>query len=196
VVNSDYEKGGTWAGALEQLEKLQFVPVYVRSNGETSDGIKALRHKGALPWPNPETPEALADVLVADVSQSRPEQNELFSSVPEGSQDAREIRQGPLADNAPSLQARVELSSTAAGDSSLHVSAESASTPAAELFAKVRELLGQMKTPRTDAEIAADLQVSKSQAKEWLQRLVKEGVLKKYTKPVRYGPKSQNSLLD
>jgi predicted ArsR family transcriptional regulator len=44
--------------------------------------------------------------------------------------------------------------------------------------------------------VAADLQVSKSQAKEWLQRLVKEGVMEKHTRPVRYGLKSQRSLLE
>src|SRR5205085_4954340 len=57
VVSSDYEKGGTWAGAVEQLDKLRLVPVYVRSNGTTSIGLEALQHKGALPWPDPETPE-------------------------------------------------------------------------------------------------------------------------------------------
>ncbi len=45
VVSSDYEKGGTWAGAVEQLEKLQFVPVYVRSNGFEQLGSGG---KGAL----------------------------------------------------------------------------------------------------------------------------------------------------
>jgi predicted ArsR family transcriptional regulator len=73
---------------------------------------------------------------------------------------------------------------------------ESPLTPADERFAKVRELLEKMTTPKTDAEVAADLRVSKSQAKEWLQRLVKEGVLEKHTKPVRYGPKVQRSLLE
>jgi len=62
-VNSDYEKGGTWAGAVEQLDKLRLVPVYVRSNGQPGKGLEALRHRGALPWQNPETPEALAEAL-------------------------------------------------------------------------------------------------------------------------------------
>ena len=85
VVSSDYEKGGTWAGAVEQLEKLRLVPVYVRSNGETGKGLEALRRKGALPWPNPETPEALAEVLAVEVSprKAAPGQSELFSSVRE-----------------------------------------------------------------------------------------------------------------
>jgi DNA processing protein len=36
VVSSDLNKGGTWAGAIEQLDKLKFVPVFVRSTGESS----------------------------------------------------------------------------------------------------------------------------------------------------------------
>ena len=63
VVNSDYEKGGTWAGAVEQLDKLHFVPVYVRSNGEIGSGLEALQRKGALPWPNPTSPEHFEDVM-------------------------------------------------------------------------------------------------------------------------------------
>ena len=182
VVSSDYEKGGTWAGAVEQLEKLRLVPVYVRSNGETSKGLEALRLNGALPWPNPETPEALAKVLAIEASPKKAAfgENELFSSVREEPKQVYETPQNlrPVNDSCPSL------------------SAESPVAPADELFAKVRELLGRMKTPKTDAEVAADLHVSKSQAKEWLQRLVKEGVMEKHTKPVRYGPKSQRSLLE
>ncbi|MBN0182436.1 DNA-processing protein DprA, partial [Pseudomonas aeruginosa] len=49
VVSSDLNKGGTWAGAIEQLDKLKFVPVFVRSTGESSAGLDALRKKGALP---------------------------------------------------------------------------------------------------------------------------------------------------
>lgn len=63
VVNSDLNKGGTWAGATEQLDKLNFVPVYVRSTGEPSAGLEALRKKGALPWPNPPDAELFQSVF-------------------------------------------------------------------------------------------------------------------------------------
>ena len=43
VVSSDHEKGGTWSGATEQLGKLEFVPIYVRSNGDTGLGLEGLR---------------------------------------------------------------------------------------------------------------------------------------------------------
>ena len=181
VVSSDYEKGGTWAGAVEQLEKLRLVPVYVRSNGETGKGLEALRRKGALLWPNPETPEALVEALAAEVSPPKPAslQGELLFSIQEEPK-SYEISQNlsPTNDSFPLLPVGSPLA------------------PADEKFAKVRELLVKMETPKTDAEVAADFHVSKSQAKEWLQRLVKEGVMEKHTKPVRYGPKSQRSLLE
>ncbi len=53
VVSSDYKKGGTWSGAIEQLDKYHFIPVYVRSNGEPEKSLKALLEKGAFSWPEP-----------------------------------------------------------------------------------------------------------------------------------------------
>ena len=53
VMNSDFEKGGTWAGAIEQLDKFRLVPVYVRSKGDLGKGLEALRQHGAIPWPEP-----------------------------------------------------------------------------------------------------------------------------------------------
>jgi len=87
VVSSDFEKGGTWAGAVEQLDKLRLVPIYVRSDAEMGKGLEALRRKGALPWPNPETPEALAATLAAEASTRKavPVQNDLFTLIREES---------------------------------------------------------------------------------------------------------------
>ena len=72
VVNSDLGRGGTWAGATEQLEKLRFGPVYARADGELSTGLKGLLDRGAAPWPNPKTPDALRSVLRADPSRPHP----------------------------------------------------------------------------------------------------------------------------
>lgn len=71
VVSSDYETGGTWAGAVEQLEKLRFVAVYVRSTGDIQKGLEALQRKGALPWPNPATPEQFTRALAVDAAGDR-----------------------------------------------------------------------------------------------------------------------------
>ncbi|MBU3680142.1 MAG: DNA-processing protein DprA, partial [Candidatus Kapabacteria bacterium] len=53
VVNADHNKGGTWAGAIEQLNKYKFVPVYVRSTGAPSEALDALLEMGARPWSSP-----------------------------------------------------------------------------------------------------------------------------------------------
>jgi DNA processing protein len=65
VVASDYNRGGTWAGAIEQLEKMHLVPVYVRSSGQISDGLRGLLQKGAIPWPEPQDGHAFSAVLNA-----------------------------------------------------------------------------------------------------------------------------------
>jgi predicted Rossmann fold nucleotide-binding protein DprA/Smf involved in DNA uptake len=65
VVASDYQRGGTWAGAVEQLEKMHLVPVYVRNNGRISKGLNGLLQKGAIPWPEPQDSTALNAILNA-----------------------------------------------------------------------------------------------------------------------------------
>jgi predicted Rossmann fold nucleotide-binding protein DprA/Smf involved in DNA uptake len=65
VVNSDYKKGGTWAGAIEQLEKLHLVPVYIRADADSGAGLQTLAQKGARTWPNPETSEELDEIFIA-----------------------------------------------------------------------------------------------------------------------------------
>jgi DNA processing protein len=79
VVNADINKGGTWAGAIEQLEKLHLGPVYVRSTGETSRGLDALKNKGAMPWPNPADANDLDAVFQPDTPKvpSPPTQSNL-----------------------------------------------------------------------------------------------------------------------
>lgn len=70
VVNSDFDKGGTWAGAKEQLDKLRLVPVYVRATGAPSKGLDALRDKGALPWPDPQDSDAFCRVFDRERSEA------------------------------------------------------------------------------------------------------------------------------
>ncbi len=65
VVSSDSNKGGTWSGAVEQLGRFPRIPVYVRSTGEPSQGLDALREKGALPWPNPRDTDELEALFSA-----------------------------------------------------------------------------------------------------------------------------------
>jgi predicted Rossmann fold nucleotide-binding protein DprA/Smf involved in DNA uptake len=87
VVSADLDKGGTWAGATEQLEKLHLVPVFVRAGA--SVGLDALAKKGALPWPDPVDADGL-DAAMATPAPERaasPGQSQLsFASPQEGTE--------------------------------------------------------------------------------------------------------------
>ena len=157
VVSSDLKKGGTWAGAVEQLDKFRLVPVYFRATGEPSAGLDALRGKGAIPWPNPGDGDAFRAVL----------------DFPAGPNSA--VTPEPPALNPGTPEMSIEK--TAPLDSS----------PAAILFDAVREvILPLLKNPMKDTDVAAALDVSNNQAKAWLQRLVDEGMLEKRKRPAGY----------
>lgn len=52
VVSAEYGKGGTWAGAEEELKRNNAKPVFVRTGGGIPRGnSELLRKDGALPWP-------------------------------------------------------------------------------------------------------------------------------------------------
>ena len=60
-------------------------------------------------------------------------------------------------------------------------------TPAERLFSAARDLIeGLAREPIKDVEVAAALEISKAQAKCWLERLVDEHVLEKRKKPASY----------
>jgi len=215
VVSSDLNKGGTWTGAVEQLDKLKFVPVYVRSTGGSTPGLDALRSKGALPWPNPQDADAFEAVfeVAAPTPVPSPQSGlELFSedgpsgvspttlSVPETT-PAIDAPNEPVP---PSAAAPIgepheptpEPATSAALTPEANPVPTTASTPADTLFAAVRGVIQELlKTPMKDAEVAVALDVSNAQAKAWLQRLVDEGVIEKQKKPAGYIVK-QSSLFE
>ena len=160
VVSSDYEKGGTWAGAVEQLDKLKFLPIYIRAEGERGKGLDELRKRGAIPWPDPKTPGNLQEILDAppSVEYSAPELWTLSPGVRDESAPFEDERQAERTESVMTPGPRVAAKSTLAG----------------ELFCKVRELLDTMDGPKTEAEVAEELQVSKKQAETWLERFVDE----------------------
>lgn len=63
VVTSDFEKGGTWAGAIEQLDRLRFIPVFVRNGENVGRGNSALLQHGARAWPDPQDSAELERAL-------------------------------------------------------------------------------------------------------------------------------------
>jgi predicted Rossmann fold nucleotide-binding protein DprA/Smf involved in DNA uptake len=182
VVTSDFEKGGTWTGAIEQLERLHFVPVFVRDGDNMGRGNAALIHHGGRPWPNPENAAELGQVLSAAIESVADEpKQESLSFV---------LREEPAACTVPVKT----VEPYCVVDSSPKIS----SSPAEGLFKTVPEMLRrELVAGQTEAEIMSHLGVTKTQAKTWVARMLKEGAIEKVkkTKPVQYRASSASGRL-
>ncbi len=199
VVSSDLNKGGTWAGAIEQLDKLKLVPVYVRSTGRLSAGLDGLRQKGATLWPNPHDATSFDAVLDEPLpTKMAPSQAGLLPYSSDGSSDATHAPQA-ISEPFRSLQSAVQPMATVpsatpsspngteANHNATNLAVQTTSTPAEDLFIAVRVVMERLlKAPMKEAEVAAALDVSNSQAKSWLHRLLDEGVVEKKKKPTGY----------
>jgi DNA processing protein len=211
VVSSDLNKGGTWTGAVEQLDKLKFVPVYVRSTGGSSPGLDALRSKGAIPWPNPQDTDAFEAVFEAAAPTQVPSPQSGLALFSEDGPSGVAPTTPPFPETRPAFEALNEpvppsaaapidepveptpepaLSAALAPEATTEAAgpmATTPSTPAETLFATVRGAIQLLlKSPMKDAEVAAALDVSTAQAKAWLHRLADEGVIEKQKKPAGY----------
>lgn len=179
VVNSDDRKGGTWAGASEQLTRLNLVPVYVRTRGDVTRGLSELQKLGAKPWPNPETAQKLEAILAAaDVpAPSAPEPavlqeplltthrspaDELFAKVTE----RLEQMDGPR--TIDRVAKELQIPKTLAGDWLKRF-----------VDMKLRTLFKGSDTSRAIPELAQALQIRRGQVSPYLKHLVKEGLVEK-----------------
>ncbi|MBF0096489.1 MAG: DNA-protecting protein DprA [Magnetococcales bacterium] len=178
VVHSDINKGGTWTGAVEQLDKFRFAPVYIRSTGEPSIGLDALLKKGALAWPNPNNEESFKAVFTVKPTPIKVDSMTGNSIVDTHVALASPKEEPPSAN--PGSKSGIPIINA---KESLNLE----STPANALFALVRQsILQLLSTPMKDAEIAKSLDVSTAQAKAWLLRLVNEGILEMQKRPATY----------
>jgi DNA processing protein len=178
VVNSDLRKGGTWTGAVEQLDKLRLVPIYVRSTGSASAGLDALHAKGAALWPNPRDAASLEAVFEQPTASHPSRDPAPYGLFPvEGT-----VTPATLEPPASVPAATVDAASGAGRQAP-----EAAPSDADVLFATVREVLRRSLTsPKRIHEVAEALGVPKALAKAWLQRLVEEGVIRQQRKPAGY----------
>ena len=65
IVSSGYNEGGTWSGAIEQLEKLHLTPILVRAGDDVPEGNRQLLRRDALPFPSEPWPDSLREVFEA-----------------------------------------------------------------------------------------------------------------------------------
>ena len=82
VVSSEFQTGGTWAGAVEAL-KADSCPVFVRESTNAPKGNRELEKLGAHPLPEDQLPgiEDLQDWLKSN-ARARPVELDLFDNAP------------------------------------------------------------------------------------------------------------------
>jgi len=171
VVTSDFNKGGTWAGAIEQLERLHLVPLFICNGAESGQGSAALIDRGAIPWPEPKNSEeravAIAQAVEANPNQPRFEQMGLRVGEDPASYAA------PPADNEETVREVQDK--------------EENQSPADRLMKAVSAIvLDLLESPTPADDLATTLNVSKAQINAWLKRMLEAQQIKKLSKPVRY----------
>jgi len=195
VVSSDIEKGGTWTGAVEQLERLHFGPLFVRSVSDAPAGNHALIKRGAQAWPEPTDASSITELLRNAAATA-------ISPVPQESLPLllrEEAVSSPT--QASMLCSKEDKDSAVEPDESVcspSTSPALASAAAEELFHFVRALFErELRNGLTEVEISERLQVNKAQVKNWLLRLSESGIVTKVKKsrPARYQSISRSDLL-
>lgn len=174
VANADYEKGGTWAGAIEQINRLKCCPVYVRTTDRTPKGNKALIERGAHPWPNP---TGMTDfrALIEQPPEAAP------------TAEAQELDFNTASTNSKTETKPKVVEET---EKTTPVSLEKTSTrsPSEELLEAAKHAILTLlkEQPMNEADLAEGLSIVKSQARAWLETLLEEGLIEKTKRPVRY----------
>lgn len=172
VANSDYEKGGTWAGATEQINRLKCCPVYVRTTDRTPKGNKALIERGAFPWPEPKDVAAMSALM-----EKKP-------------QNSVGIEAKELDFNATPASTTTETKPVVKEEIAAPVPAEKTSeqSPSEGIFGAAEHAIITLLKERSmnETDLAEALGVVKTQTRAWLDALVEKGVVEKTKKPVRY----------
>jgi len=76
VVCSEYKKGGTWAGAVEELKRESSIPVFVRIGANTPQGNAKLLDFGAIQLPETVDHDTFRQQLLNLAAQFRKKQDE------------------------------------------------------------------------------------------------------------------------
>jgi len=197
VVSTDYQKGGTWAGATEELERPNRRPVFVRIDQHSPVGNRKLQESGAVAWPSTVGREsildAIAELCVLEKAQQTPteEQRSLFDLTDETQVETAK------ADRVEESSFRCEIS-----DNPPRIAKESVEQPhdkdlSEEVYIAILPIIKQCaKTPKTLSEFSNQLDINSSQIKKWLERATGEGILKKTSKPIRYSLRIELHGLD
>lgn len=215
VIDSALGSGGTWDGALEDLQQ-SWVPLYVRTPGN-GPGNAALVEKGGIAFTYAMyAPETLGDFFARSIPSEKDtatdatalQQSLLVSSgadmaepvtTPVTRLEAREEPHQELPPPAPVATAVTTWPNAEAPLASKPhppMAVERSTAEALDMYADFVSKLTLVLTEgaRSEDEVAELLCLEKSQTKAWLRRATEMGSIEKLKKPVRYALRQQPSL--
>ena len=168
VISAEVEKGGTWAGAKEELKRPDAKPVFVRAETDIPEGNRALLQLGAVPFPSPPWKEALSLLLKKEPVKEKP----------------RKATQASLFGGPAPRRAEAVVKEESAAYT---VPPEDAGTPSLSIYEAVLPVLrNAMADWKTAKDIAEELDVRLGQVNDWLKQAIKDGKVEKKNKPARY----------
>jgi predicted Rossmann fold nucleotide-binding protein DprA/Smf involved in DNA uptake len=183
VVSAEHKKGGTWAGAEEELKRENALPVFVRTGNDTPQGNSKLLDLGAIAWPDSidrnNFRQQLYDLAV-NAQGNRPKKNpSLFDF-----QAAQETV--PAEEPPPANEVEEEKIPIAEPEPVVEAEAKIPDCPTSIYQAVLPVILNKLDSPATAEELADTLDVNKTQLNAWLKKAVDDNKIIKLSKPVRY----------
>ncbi len=180
IISAEMGKGGTWAGATEELKRPDPRPVFVRDEPTAPEGNRALIKLGAQPYPKPPWGDDLAAKLSKKINKKRPstgEQLSMFSQMPLSPLAPVSVKEKRV--DYPEDQTGVNGKTTE--DDQL-----SEDVPESVFDAVLPVLLNALDDWQYPKALAEKIEVRKPQLDDWLKRAVDEGWIKKKNRPVQY----------
>ncbi len=174
VVSSDHEKGGTWAGATEEMKREYSVPVFTRIDKTIPKGNKKLFDFGAVQWPEIISSHNMISILRSEtekiVKKQRQKNATLFD------QAIKDINH-----EVEKKDLNIEKS-----DRKIIETKEKSSVYLTIYDAVLPIILEKLSSPTSPATLAETVNVQKTQLSVWLKKALEEGRIKKLNRPIRY----------
>jgi len=180
IISAEMGKGGTWAGATEELKRADARPLFVRDEPTAPEGNRALIKLGAQPYPKPPWGDDLAAKLSEKINKKRSstgEQLSMFSQMPLSPLAAVSVKEKRV--DYPEDQ--TELNGKTTENDQL-----SEKVPTSVFDAVLPVLLNALDDWQNPKDLAEKLEIRKPQLDDWLKRAVDEGWIKKKNRPVQY----------
>lgn len=175
IINAETQKGGTWAGATEELKRTSARPVFVRNETNAPEGNQALLLQGALQFPL----QPWGDNLVLLLNDRAKDQRRPLSS-------QRSLFGDPAISNVKEETELFQACGASADNAEVEQERIPSKKPQSVYEAVLPLLLSVIVDWQSPKYLAEKLNVRKVQLDDWLNRAIKEDKIEKKARPVQY----------